>query len=229
MNMLTSQADELRDRAHELVMLSKGLEAPYVVPETKKTMMLAMNTAANRMREAADTILDMRERLQGCAEVVRCVECRWYEPEYECMVDVGATEPMPMIVRCRDCRHLGMHSDAANFDYWCEHPDLRQYSESQDAMTRFFEPPSLDFFCPLGKLRETVTPTDGSAAQWADAPTPTDSDEREMPEHVKVVEPDSWDRLMFDINKQVSESDAKSFIARAKRLVVDDEENDCHD
>lgn len=59
--------------------------------------------------------------------------------------------------------------------------------------------------------------------------SPTDSDEMEMPEHVKVVEPDSWDRLMFDINKQVSESDAKSFIARAKRLVVDDEENDCHD
>lgn len=55
------------------------------------------------------------------------------------------------------------------------------------------------------------------------------TDEREMLEHVKVVEPDSWDRLMFDINKQVSESDAKSFIARAKRLVVDDVENDCHD
>lgn len=68
MSMLSAQADELRDRAHELKMLASGMDAPYIVPSTKETMALAMASAASEMREAADTIMSLRDRLQETVE-----------------------------------------------------------------------------------------------------------------------------------------------------------------
>lgn len=58
--MLSAQCGELRDRAQELRMLSGGMGAPLIVPETKKAIGLAMNTAASRMELAADTIWHLR-------------------------------------------------------------------------------------------------------------------------------------------------------------------------
>lgn len=65
MSMLGSQADRLRDRADELRMLAGGMDAPYIVPSTKETMALAMQSAASEMREAADTIESLSDKLQG--------------------------------------------------------------------------------------------------------------------------------------------------------------------
>ena len=67
--MLTSQCDELRDRAKELRMFARGLGAPYILPDTKETMAVAMDTAASRMEEAADTILTLRDMAQGKGEL----------------------------------------------------------------------------------------------------------------------------------------------------------------
>jgi len=69
MSMLTAQVEILRDRAHELCMLADGLSAPYVIPSTKETMFLAMKSAASEMREAADTIESLRDRLQEAGNV----------------------------------------------------------------------------------------------------------------------------------------------------------------
>ena len=63
MSMLSSMRDDLKDRAHELRMFADGLSAPYVVPSTKETMALSMNTAASRMEDAADMLWRLRELL----------------------------------------------------------------------------------------------------------------------------------------------------------------------
>lgn len=56
MSMLNMQCERLRDRADELRMLASGMDAPYIVPETKKTMAYAMSSAASELNAAADTI-----------------------------------------------------------------------------------------------------------------------------------------------------------------------------
>ena len=68
MSMLNMQCERLRDRADELRMLAGGMGAPYIVPETKETMALAMMSAASEMREAADTIKSLRDRLQDAED-----------------------------------------------------------------------------------------------------------------------------------------------------------------
>lgn len=65
MSILTMQCERLRDRADELRMLASGMGAPYIVPETKKTMAYAMSSAASELNAAADTIEAQRDKLQG--------------------------------------------------------------------------------------------------------------------------------------------------------------------
>jgi len=68
MSMLSAQVDELRDRAATLRMLSDSMGAPYIVPETKRTIELAMWDAAKRMEEVADTIESLRDSLNEVAD-----------------------------------------------------------------------------------------------------------------------------------------------------------------
>ncbi len=65
MSMLTSQCDELRIRAKELVKCADDLNVPYVLPESKQLMGVTARLAATEMEHAADTILSLRERLQA--------------------------------------------------------------------------------------------------------------------------------------------------------------------
>lgn len=60
MSMLSAKCERLKDRANELRMLATGLDVPYVIPETKKTMALAMASAASEIYDAADTIWELR-------------------------------------------------------------------------------------------------------------------------------------------------------------------------
>lgn len=64
MSMLSSQADELREKADIL----DGLEG--------------MDNLVSMLREAADTIISLRDRLQAvgetCEEIVRCRDCEYY-------------------------------------------------------------------------------------------------------------------------------------------------------
>ena len=64
MSVLSSQADELREKARLLRAHAEGLSAPYVIPSTKELMALTMLDSASRMEEAADTIESLRDRLQ---------------------------------------------------------------------------------------------------------------------------------------------------------------------
>lgn len=59
MSKLSSKCDELLDRAHELRMFADGLSAPYIVPSTKETIGLSMQSAATELERAADTIRDL--------------------------------------------------------------------------------------------------------------------------------------------------------------------------
>lgn len=63
---LSHQADELRETADRLRMLASGMDAPYIVPSTKETMALAMQSAASEMRKAADTIEKLQAKLDEC-------------------------------------------------------------------------------------------------------------------------------------------------------------------
>ena len=81
MSMLGSQCERLKDRAHELQMLASGMDAPYIVQSTKLTMAYAMSSAASEMREAADTIENLRNRLQPVPAELDYIEdkSRWFE------------------------------------------------------------------------------------------------------------------------------------------------------
>lgn len=68
MSMLSAECERLYDRADELRMLVGGMRAPYIIPSTKETMALAMQSAAFEMREAADTIISLRDGLQAVGE-----------------------------------------------------------------------------------------------------------------------------------------------------------------
>ena len=68
MSMLSSKCDGLRDRAHELRMFADGLSAPYIVPSTKETMGLSMQSAATELERAADTIWELRCKLAGVVD-----------------------------------------------------------------------------------------------------------------------------------------------------------------
>ena len=61
--MLSSKYDRLRDRAHELRMFADGLSAPYIVPSTKETIGISMQSAATELERAADTIWELRRKL----------------------------------------------------------------------------------------------------------------------------------------------------------------------
>lgn len=68
MSMISSQCDELMDKAKLLRMHAEGLGAPYVVPSTKELMAMAMFDSATRMERAADTIWELRNKLAGVVD-----------------------------------------------------------------------------------------------------------------------------------------------------------------
>jgi hypothetical protein len=68
---VTDLADRLMDRADELRMLADSLSAPYILPETKKTMCMAMLSGANEMEQAADELLDREAGLAALGLGVR--------------------------------------------------------------------------------------------------------------------------------------------------------------
>ena len=103
MSMLTSQCDRLRDRAKELRTLAPGLSAPYVVPSTKETMALAMQSAASELEQAADAIEGLRDALRrACQFIADYGSCPYdtfdlYEPWEEscyqkCSADIDRAE-----------------------------------------------------------------------------------------------------------------------------------------
>jgi hypothetical protein len=68
---VTELADRLMDRADELRMLADSLSAPYILPETKKAMCMAMLSGANEMEQAADELLDREAGLAALGLGVR--------------------------------------------------------------------------------------------------------------------------------------------------------------
>ena len=68
MSMISSQCDELREKAKLLRGHVDGLSAPYVIPSTKELMALTMLDSADRMEQAADTILELRCKLAGVVD-----------------------------------------------------------------------------------------------------------------------------------------------------------------
>ena len=65
MSMLSAQYDRLRERAKELRDLAPDPTVPYLVPSTKETITLAMQSAASEMEDASDAILSLRDRAQA--------------------------------------------------------------------------------------------------------------------------------------------------------------------
>ena len=105
MSMLSNQIERLWDMAKELRMLAPGLNAPFIVPSTKETMALSMQSAASEMEQAADTIERLRERLQD--EVLRG-ECE-FVPDDE--FSIGA-------VKCSVCgEHWFPENDKSRFRF----------------------------------------------------------------------------------------------------------------
>ena len=68
MSMISSQCDELREKAKLLRGHVDGLSAPYVIPSTKELMALTMLDSADRMERAADTIWELRCKLAGVVD-----------------------------------------------------------------------------------------------------------------------------------------------------------------
>ncbi|MBQ9000497.1 MAG: hypothetical protein IJ087_01435 [Eggerthellaceae bacterium] len=118
MSVLSVECKRLRDRADELRMLASGMDAPYIVPSTKLTMALAMQSAAFEMREAADTIESLRDRLQESE--------RHYRINLEVMGEMCHPEIVELMQEC--------HATQANYEHckystdrgWC---DTSKYAE----------------------------------------------------------------------------------------------------
>ena len=60
MRMLSSMTAGLRNRANELRMFAKAMNAPYILPETKESARISMRNAAVELEHAADTIDELR-------------------------------------------------------------------------------------------------------------------------------------------------------------------------
>lgn len=56
MSMLSSMTANLRNRANELRMFAKAMNAPYILPETKESTRISMLNSSVELRDAADTI-----------------------------------------------------------------------------------------------------------------------------------------------------------------------------